>query len=285
MKSGRRATLQALAAAGALAGSAWGLRGAWAQGGPAPALTPRASGPAPAGTPRRHALVIGNADYPELPLRNPARDAQAVHDKLRQLGFDSRLLLNVGWREMIAATQTFIQDSRHAALRLVYYAGHGAQVAGHNVLIPIDAPMSDAQTLAARSLAAAEILERLARGGQGVNLLILDSCRNNPALNYQLLADGRRIKVRGAPSGLAPMEPPGGSLVAFSTAPGSVAADGAGRPHSLYTHHLLRWMDRPGLPVEQLFKRVRIDVMRDTENRQRPWEESSLTSEACLHGC
>jgi uncharacterized caspase-like protein len=233
----------------------------------------------------REALVIGNAAYRELPLRNPGNDARAMHDKLGRLGFRSRLELDAGWRRMIEATQDFVAASERADLRLLYYAGHGAQVRGRNYLIPVDAPMASADELIARSLDAGEILERLGRSPRGLNLLILDACRNNPASQYQLLADGRRIKVRGAAPGLARMQPPRGALVAFATAPGSVAADGAGGAHSLYTQHLLRHIGTPRLALEQMFKRVRIDVMNGSAQRQRPWEESSLTEDYCLAGC
>lgn len=233
----------------------------------------------------REALVIGNAAYAELPLRNPGNDARAVHDRLGKLGFRSRLLLDAGWRQMIEGVQAFVAASDRADLRVLFYAGHGAQVRGRNYLIPVDAPMTSADELTARSLDAGEILDRLGRGARGLNLLILDACRNNPASQYQLLADGRRIKVRGAAPGLAAMQPPRGALVAFATAPGSVAADGAGGQHSLYTRHLLRHIGTPRLALEQMFKRVRIDVMRESAQRQRPWEESSLTEDYCLAGC
>ena len=239
-------------------------------------------GAAPARADTREALIIGNAGYADVPLRNPVNDAQAIDAALRGLGFKTRLVRNVGWREMIQTVQDFVVQTDRADLRLIYYAGHGAQIRGRNVLIPIDAPMNNADELAARSLDANEILTRLARNERGLNLLILDACRSNPANQYQLSADGRRIKVRGAAKGLAAMPPPPGSLVAFSTAPGSVADDGPGRDNSLYARHLLRHIGTPGLTVEQLFKRVRIGVLQESAQRQRPWEESSLTVDYCL---
>ena len=235
---------------------------------------------------QRAALVIGNSAYPEVPLRNPGNDASAVHRALRGLGFDSRLVRDADWRQMIEVVQAFVMQTAQADVRIVYYAGHGAQVRGRNYLIAVDAPMTSSAELAARSLDAAEVLERLARHRKGLNLLILDACRNNPANQYQLTADGRRIKVRGAPSGLAAMQAPPGALVAFATAPGSWAADGSGsEANSLYTRHLLRHLATPGLALEQMFKRVRIGVMAESGQRQRPWEESSLTTDYCLAGC
>jgi uncharacterized caspase-like protein len=240
---------------------------------------------AQSGARARHALVIGNGAYPSLPLRNPGNDARAMAQALEALGFEVQLLLDAGWRRMIEGVQAFVTRTEQAEVRLVFYAGHGAQLRGRNYLIPVDAPMSSADELTARSLDAGEVLERMGRRRDGVNLFILDACRDNPASQYQLLPDGRRIKVRTLAKGLATMAAPKGSLVAFSTAPGSVADDGPGRGNSLYTRHLLRHIATPGLALEQMFKRVRVGVMQDSAERQRPWEESSLTVDYCLAGC
>jgi uncharacterized caspase-like protein len=234
---------------------------------------------------RREALVIGNGAYPGVPLRNPGNDARALAQALRGLGFETRLLLDTGWRQLIEGVQAFIAQSERADVRLIFYAGHGAQVRGRNYLIPVDASMASADELTSRSLDAGEILERLSRHRGGLNLLILDACRDNPANQYQLLPDGRRIKVRGAARGLAAMRVPQGAMVAFSTSPGSVADDGIGRDNSLYTRHLVKHIGTPGLALEQMFKRVRVAVMQESGHRQKPWEESSLTVDYCFAGC
>jgi carboxyl-terminal processing protease len=115
-------------------------------------------------------------------------------------------------------------------------------------------------------------------------VVILDACRNNPFSGAEVLGpDGRRLKFRGAtPAGLAPVEAPLGSMVAFSTAPGGVALDNPGDRNSLYTKHLLGAMQTPGLPVEMLFKQVRLSVARETGRVQVPWESSSLTGDFCF---
>ena len=95
--------------------------------------------------------------------------------------------------------------------------------------------------------------------------------------------DGRRLTFRGAtPGGLARVDAPLGSMVAFSTAPGGVALDNQGDENSLYTRHLLSALQTPGLPVELLFKQVRLAVARDTARVQVPWESSSLTGDFCF---
>jgi uncharacterized caspase-like protein len=238
-----------------------------------------------AGAGAREALLIGNSAYPDVPLRNPGRDAEAVQRVLADLKFRTRLQRDAGWRTMIESVSEFIAVSAQAQVRFFYYAGHGAQIRGRNYLVPVDAPMTGIDELVARSLDANEVLERLSRQEAGLNILILDACRDNPAGKYRLLADGRRVKVRGAAQGLTAMRPPAGALVAFSTAPGSVADDAGGGGNSLYTRHLVRHLATPGLSLEQLFKRVRLGVMQESAQRQRPWEESSLTVDFCLAGC
>jgi len=231
---------------------------------------------------RREALIIGNSAYKEVPLRNPGNDAQAMDQALRGLGFSTQLLKDADWKSLIESVRTFVSRSAGADVRLIYYAGHGAQVRGRNYLIPVDAPMANVDDLISRSVEVNELMDRLTRDGRSVNILILDACRNNPASQYQLLADGRRVKVRGAAQGLAAMQAPAGTLVAFSTSPGSVADDRAGNENSLYTKHLLQNIAVPGISLEQMFKRVRIGVMRDSQQKQRPWEESSLVVDYCL---
>lgn len=234
-----------------------------------------------ADAPGRQALVIGNSGYSQVPLKNPGSDARAVHALLQSLGFTSELLLEAGWRRQIEAARRFVTGSAEAPARVVFYAGHGAQVRGRNYLIPVDAPMDNTDAMVACSLDAGELLDAMSRSPGGLNLLILDACRNNPANQFQMLADGRRIKVRASASGLAPLRAPVGSVVAFATSPGNVAED-TGAENSVYTRCLLRHLATPGIPLETMFKRVRIDVLGESQQRQRPWEASSLVADYCL---
>jgi len=117
-----------------------------------------------------------------------------------------------------------------------------------------------------------------------MNVVILDACRNNPFSGVEIVdADGRRLKFRGAtPSGLARVEAPLGTMVAFSTSPDGVALDNPQDKNSLFAKHLLAQMQEPGLPVEILFKRVRLAVASETNRVQVPWESSSLTGDFCF---
>lgn len=233
---------------------------------------------------RKAALVIGNAAYKVGALKNPVNDAQAVAASLRTLGFDVVLRENTSLRDMIEAFRQFSMNARNATVRLVYYAGHGVQVKGRNYLLPVDTEIRAEDEVPAKSADLNELLDRLGTNKQGINIVILDACRNNPFSGTEVLGpDGRRLKFRGAAlSGLARVEAPLGSMVAFSTAPGGVALDNPAEKNSLYTKHLLAVMRQPGLPIELVFKQVRLGVARDTGRVQVPWESSSLTGDFCF---
>ena len=251
----------------ALAGAAFGV----------PAWAAAAAG-------QKAALVIGNASYRVGALKNPVNDAQAVAGALKGLGFEVALRENTSLRDMIEAFRQFSLSARTARVRVIFYAGHGVQVKGRNYLLPVDTEIRAEDEVAAKSADLNELLERLGAMQSGINIVILDACRNNPFSGQEIVGpDGRRLKFRGAtPGGLARVEAPLGSMVAFSTAPGGVALDNPGEKNSLYTKHLLSAMQSPGLPVEMLFKQVRLAVARETGRVQVPWESSSLTGDFCF---
>ena len=248
------------------------------------ATLPAAPAASAAADERQVALVIGNAAYRVGALKNPVNDAQAVAGALRGLGFEVAFRENTSLRDMIEAFRQFSISARTARVRVVFYAGHGVQVKGRNYLLPVDTEIRAEDEVAAKSADLNELLERLGAMQQGINIVILDACRNNPFSGAMVLGpDGRRLKFRGAtPAGLAPVDAPLGSMVAFSTAPGGVALDNPAEKNSLYTKHLLGYMQSPGLPVEMLFKQVRLAVARETGRVQVPWESSSLTGDFCF---
>ncbi len=249
----------------------------------APLLAATAT-PSHAAAGSRVALVIGNADYKVGALKNPVNDAKAVATSLRSLGFEVTHRENASLREMIDAFRQFSTQSKSADVRVVYYAGHGVQLKGRNYLLPVDTEIRAEDEMPNKSADLNEFLDRLGGIKQGINVVILDACRNNPFSGSVFVGpDGRRLKFRGmTPNGLAPVEAPLGSMIAFSTAPGGVALDNPQEEHSLYTKHLLDNLSSPGLPVELLFKRVRLAVAKETARVQVPWESSSLTGDFCF---
>ncbi|CAK0764705.1 hypothetical protein CCP3SC1_430016 [Gammaproteobacteria bacterium] len=215
---------------------------------------------------KRVALVIGNAAYTSGPLHNAANDATDIAATLRELGFRVREQINVGQPKMEEAVRGFADDLRGATVGLFYFSGHGVQIEGRNYLIPVGAHIEAEDEIRYKALDAGFVLDKMEHAGSKINLVILDACRDNPyARSFRSTAG----------AGLAGVEAPAGSLVAYSTAPGKVAGDGTGH-NGTYTKHLLTAMREPGLPAEMMFKRVREAVMKETQNKQVPWESSAL---------
>jgi len=218
--------------------------------------------------PERTALVIGNAAYRTAPLKNPVKDASDMAMALEDSGFNVTLLLDTDHRTMERSIRQFgrqLRENSAAAVGLFYFAGHGIQVNGRNYLLPVGAEIETESDVKFEAMDAGFVLGKMEDAQNSLNIIILDACRNNPfARNF-----------RSSARGLAKMDAPTGSIFAFSTAPGSLAADGEGR-NSIYTKHLIRNMVKPGLKIEEVLKDVRVAVVSETSGRQVPWESSSL---------
>ena len=213
----------------------------------------------------RVALVIGNSAYKESPLRNPVNDAEDMARALRGAGFKVILKRNATTREMRQAIREFGAELRRAQAGLFYFAGHGIQVKGVNYLVPVGADIqgeADAEDLA---IDANYALRTMEEAQVKVSIVILDACRNNPFAR----------SFRSASQGLAQMNAATGSLVAFATAPGSVAADGTGR-NGIYTRHLLVNLSAGDPDILKVFQRTRAGVVKETGGKQTPWESTSL---------
>jgi uncharacterized caspase-like protein len=221
----------------------------------------------------RIALVIGNSAYKTAPLKNPTKDARDMAALLQSLGFRVTLKTDVGVKEMEEAVRQFGLDLRQGGVGLFYFAGHGVQVQGNNYLVPVDAKIQSESDVRFECVDAGRVLGKMEDAGNSLNIVILDACRNNP------FSRG----FRSADRGLAEMRAPTGSLIAYATAPGSVASDGTG-DNGIYTKHLLKALRTPGLPISDVFMRVRMGVVAETAKKQVPWESSSLTGYFYLAG-
>jgi len=225
-----------------------------------------ASTPLQAATEQRVALVIGNGSYASSPLANPVHDATDMATSLKRLGFKVTLKKNAHLQDMEEAIRDFGDSLRGGVVGLFFYAGHGVQIAGKNYLIPIGAKIKRETDVKYQAVDAEMILDEMANAGNSMNIVILDACRDNPF--------GRSFRT--ASRGLAIISSaPKGSYITYSTSPGKVAADGSGR-NSPYTKALLTHMAVPGLPIEEVFKKVRQELGKKTKGQQIPWELSSL---------
>jgi hypothetical protein len=218
---------------------------------------------------RRIALVIGNSDYKYTgTLSNPANDARLMAETLKTVGFElygGKPQINLSRDDMLTVIDGFGDSIGRGDTALFFYAGHGMQVKGENYLIPVNANIKNEAEVRVKSVESSLLFAKLEGAKNGVNIVILDACRNNPF--------GRSF--RSGNNGLAQVTAPSGTIVAFSTAPNQVAEDGSGG-NSTYTRELARFIKSPGLRIEDVFKRVRVSVERSTGGNQQPWENTSL---------
>lgn len=222
----------------------------------------------------RVALVIGNSDYQNVSrLKNPANDATAMATALKGLGFtvvEGRDLTRAAFEASLRKFAGLVEDAEAA---VVFYAGHGVQVDGHNWLIPVDASLNTERDLGSGSIALTRVLDVLERAKR-VRIVFLDACRDNPMAGLS----GAAARAPRVGSSLARVEAGMGTIISYSTAPGEVASDGAGA-HSPFAAALLESIALPGLDVLTLLTRVRAKVMAETSKQQTTWESSALVGD------
>ena len=217
----------------------------------------------------RVALVIGNAAYQRIgQLANAVNDARDMANALKSLRFQVVYVENGTRDQMGAAVESFGKQLPEGAVGLVFYAGHGAQVKGENYLIPVDADIRSEGEVQYKAVNVGQILDKLEARRARVGIVVLDACRDNPFPSVS----------RSSRGGLASIDAPSGTLIAYATAPGRTASDGSGK-NGLYTGLLLRNLTQPDVAIEDVFKRVRVGVMQATQGEQIPWESSSLTGD------
>ena len=213
----------------------------------------------------RAALIFGNSAYPDMPLRNPANDADAIAAELKRLGFSVDLLIDAKRTAMEESIRGYSANlAKTRGVGLFYFAGHGLQLDWRNFLVPVDARLDRPDDVPRQTVDLGNVLNSLGKAGNPMNIVVLDACRDNPF--------GSEHKTG---KGLSQMDAPIGTLLAYATAPGNVASDGTGR-NGLYTENLLREMVAPEARIEDVFKRVRLAVRRSSQGQQIPWESTSL---------
>ena len=230
-------------------------------------------GAAPAQAESRIALVIGNGAYKAAPvLDNPPNDARDVAEALKSLGFKVTLGVNLDQAGMQRAIAEFSKNSVGADVSLFYYGGHGLQMSSHNFLIPVDAQLHSIEDIEKQTIHFDDVIDAQAKGN-GVHLVFLDACRNDPIKSGVVLQSAGLARVGNA----------AGFLIAFATQPDNVAFDGAGR-NSPFAQSLLGHMATPGADISSMMIAVRRDVIATTGGAQVPWENSSLTRQFYFAG-
>jgi Caspase domain len=230
----------------------------------------------PAAAETRIALIVGNSAYanPDLKLTNPVNDATAMQRALQNAGFQAIVRLNARRLDFYRAVDEFatqIARDPHS-VGLFYYAGHGVQADGTNYLIPVDADVQSVADLEANAFDVGRVLRAMQEAQNEMNIVILDACRNNPL-----------PRTRGIERGLARLDAPSGTFIAYAAAPGHTAQDGATGTNGVFTGELVKAMAEPGVPLEQMFKRVIAAVKADTHGGQQPWSEASIQGDFFFH--
>jgi caspase domain-containing protein len=210
----------------------------------------------------RTALVIGNAEYSFSPLANSVNDAVAVAKALNAAGFDVILQTDASQEGMQKAIQAFGDKLKaEGGVGMFYYAGHGIQIKGENFLLPVGGDVSNEEAVKSRSIAVSDAVDVMTGAHDGLNIVVLDACRNNP--------------MSGESNGLSRIDSNARLFVSYSTSPGAVALDGKG-DNSPYTKHLVDAIETPALSLEETFKRTLKGVFQDTSGQQTPWISSSF---------
>lgn len=216
----------------------------------------------------RVALIIGNSAYVGAPaLENPANDARSMSEVLRGLGFQV-VELRDGNKAQMTAALAKVQESLKGkqGVGMLYYAGHGLQLDWHNYMVPVDARLNSAADVPNQAIDLGSVMDTFRGAGTRINILVMDACRDNPFTSSTSSAKG-----------LAQVDAPPGTFLAYATAPGNVAEDGDAKSgNGLYTQYLLQELKKPITKIEDVFKRVRFNVRKQSQGRQIPWESTSL---------
>ena len=216
----------------------------------------------------RVALIIGNSAYAgNMALVNPANDAKAMADVLRRLGFTVVELRDGNKAQMSAAIAQVSNSLRgKQGVGMLYYAGHGLQLDWRNYMVPVDANLKSAADVPAQTIDLSSVVDIFKAAGNRMNIVVLDACRDNPF-------GGNTSSGKG----LAQLDAPPSTFLAYATAPGNVTEDGDEKSgNGLYTRFLLQELKRPITGIEDVFKRVRLNVRKQSNGRQIPWESTSL---------
>lgn len=215
----------------------------------------------------RIALVIGNSAYAgAASLVNPVNDAVAMSATLKTLGF-AVVELRDGSRAQMAVAVAQVRERLNGrrGIGVLYYAGHGLQLDFRNYMVPVDARLASASDVPAQAIDVGDVIDAFKSAGNRMNILVLDACRDNP------------FAGKATAKGLAPLDAPNGTFLAYATAPGNVAEDGdALGGNGLYTGYLVKELQKPAARIEDVFKRVRLQVRQQSKGRQIPWESTSL---------
>ena len=236
----------------------------------------------PAAAQKRVALIVGNSAYAHAgPLTNPANDAADMAAALKEVGIEVLLGLDLDKRAFDLKVRDFARALTSADTGIFFYAGHGLQVGGRNYLVPVDAQLQNERDLDFEAVALDFVLKQMELERETkTNIVFLDACRDNPLGRNLARSMGTRSTSVGR--GLAQVQTGVGTFIAYSTQPGNVALDGAGR-NSPFTAALAKGVKAPGRNLTAVMIDVRREVLSVTNGKQVPWDHSALTGDFYFH--
>ena len=236
----------------------------------------------PAAADKRVALVIGNSAYVQAgPLPNPINDASDMAEAMKQVGFEVILGLDLTKSAFDGKVRDFARALEKADVAVFFYAGHGLQVGGRNYLVPVDARLQSERDLDFDAVSLDFVLRQVELDREGkTNVVFLDACRDNPLARNLARSMGTRSASVG--QGLAQVQTGVGTFIAYSTQPGNVAVDGAGR-NSPFTGALVKAVAMPERNLTSVMIEVRKEVLAATSGKQVPWDHSALTGDFYFH--
>lgn len=212
------------------------------------------------------ALVVGNAAYPDQPLKNPVNDADDTAAALERLGFIVTKVVNADRVKFQQAVEQFGKQIIGKQAAAFYYAGHGLQVAGENYLLPLGEVLNNEAEVPYKAINAGLVLAQMEAAKCPINLVVLDACRDNPLARFG----------RSTVKGLAQVHGPAGSVIVYATAPGQIASDGGDR-NGIFTGAFLKHLATPGQDIDLFLRVVSGEVQQASGGRQIPWRSSNLT--------
>jgi uncharacterized caspase-like protein len=215
---------------------------------------------------KRIALVVGNGAYAKSPLATAANDAGLIAQTLQAAGFDV-----IGARDLDGDTlrksfRDFIQKAESSGpdtVAMVYLAGYGLQLAGDNYFVPVDSAINRDTDVPIEALRTGDYIRQLASLPLKAGIVVLDAARQQPFVNGQIA------------SGLALVDADPHMLVAFNAAPGTVAPAEQG-PYGIYAQSLAEMIRTGGLPLPEVFNRVRLRVNEASKGAQVPWDSQKV---------
>lgn len=221
---------------------------------------------------KRIALCIGNDEYSKMqPLCCAINDATCMSESLKELGFDTICRCNLDRAEMVNVISDYVDRIAKYDLALFYYAGHGCQIEGENILAPTDLDVNQKPaSIKYNAFALEDLMRWLDKYPDTVKVFIFDACRTT-------------VFERGFSRGFAPVLAPQGSIIAFATSPGQVSSENVVTKHGYYTETLLDYIKLPRVNVETIFKKTREQLVARFGGKQIPWEHTSLVGDCYLN--